>query len=469
MSSSTNSTPTGSVTITGTAIEDEVFTASNTLADADGLGAVSYQWKRDAVAISGATNSTYTLVQADVGAAITVTASYTDGGGMNESVTSAPTTAVVNVDDLPTGSVTITGTAREDEVLTASHMLADQDGLGVISWQWNRDGIAIDGATNSTYTLVQADVDAVMTVTASYIDGESTAESVTSATTSIVTNVNDSPTGGVTVRGVMRENEVLSADTSILADEDGLGPLSYQWFRSGSAIDGATSSSYMLTQTDVGAVVGVVVSYTDAYSNAESVDDIASVVVTNVNDSPTGTVIISGTAREDEVLTASHTLTDQDGLGVISWQWNRDSVLIDGATNSTYTLVQADVGAVMTVTASYTDQGGTNESVTSAATAAVVNVNDLPTGSVTITGTAREDEVLTASHTLSDQDGLGVISWQWNRDSVIAIDGATNSTYTLVQADVGAVDDRDCQAIRTARAPQKASRHRNDVSSRECK
>ena len=86
-------------------------------------------------------------------------------------------------------------------------------------------------------------------------------------------NVNDSPTGGVTVRGVMRENEVLSADTSTLADEDGLGPLSYQWFRSGSAIDGATSSSYTLTQTDVGAVVGVVVSYTDAYSNAESVDD----------------------------------------------------------------------------------------------------------------------------------------------------------------------------------------------------
>ena len=49
--------------------------------------------------------------------------------------------------------------------------------------------------------------------------------------------------------------------------------------------------------------------------------------------SPTGTVLISGTAREDEVLTASHTLADQDGLGVISWQWNRDSVMvIDEAT-----------------------------------------------------------------------------------------------------------------------------------------
>ena len=67
-------------------------------------------------------------------------------------------------------------------------MLADQDGLGVISWQWYRDSVVIDGATNSTYTLVQADVGASMTVTASYTDGEGTAESVTSAPTAVVEN-----------------------------------------------------------------------------------------------------------------------------------------------------------------------------------------------------------------------------------------------------------------------------------------
>ena len=429
--------PTGSVTIVGTLREDEVLTASHTLADQDGLGVISWQWNRDGVVIDGATDSTYTLVQADVGAVMTATASYTDGEGTAESVTSSPTSAVVNVSHSPTGSVTITGTATEDEFLTASNTLADQDGLGVISWQWNRDGVLIDGATNSTYTLVQADVGALMTVTASYTDGEGTAESVTSSPTSAVVNVNDSPTGGVTVRGVTRENEVLSADTSILADEDGLGPLDYQWFRSGSAIDGATSSSYTLTQTDVGAVVRVVVSYTDAYSNAESVDDIASVAVTNVNDSPAGSVTITGTSREDEVLTASHALTDEDGLGVMSWQWNRDGMVIDEATDSTYTLVQADVDAAMTVTANYIDGEGTAESVTSSPTSAVENVSHSPTGSVTTSGTAREDEVLTASHTLSDQDGLGVISWQWNRDGVL-IEGATDSAYTLVQADVDA-------------------------------
>ena len=647
-----NSTPTGSVTIAGTAREDEVFTASNTLADADGLGTISYQWKRDAVAISGATNSAYTLVQADVGAAITVTASYTDQGGTDESVTSTATTVVVNVNDLPTGSVTIAGTAREDEVLTASNTLADADGLGATSYQWKRDTVTISGATNSTYTLVQADVGSTITVTVSYTDQGGTNESVTSTGTASViasesavlsldylvlqanqagstvdiddivvrnlstntieyaydfnsgdltdvqllhttdgtsawefdssmtrivngklrlestgfnqngsggydsrsrmainrqlppsfeiqfsvnklqwaghffcgivdasydhspvndgnyqflsrqsggvapvdntpwvkvdgvldqirtgstlsglngsdaeyrivrqgtelsiyinstrigyasdlpdvsSSTNSTPIGSVTITGTAREDEVLTANNT-LADADGLGVVSYQWKRDAVAISGATNSTYTLVQADVGAAITVTTSYTDQGGTNESVTSAATTVVVNVNDLPTGSVTITGTAREDEVLTASNTLADADGLGTISYQWKRDAVAISGATNSAYTLVQADVGAAITVTASYTDQGGTNESVTSAATTVVVNVNDLPTGSVTITGTAREDEVLTASNTLADADGLGTISYQWKRDAV-AISGATNSAYTLVQADVGA-------------------------------
>ena len=61
--------------------EDEVLTASNDLLDEDGLGEFGYQWKRGGNNISGATASSYTLVQSDVGEVITVTASYTDGAG----------------------------------------------------------------------------------------------------------------------------------------------------------------------------------------------------------------------------------------------------------------------------------------------------------------------------------------------------------------------------------------------------
>ncbi|MYM56842.1 S8 family serine peptidase [Thalassovita mangrovi] len=431
-----NRAPTGSVTISGTATEDQVLTASNTLADEDGLGTVSYQWQRDGGNISGATSATYTLTQADVGAAITVTASYTDGGGTAESVTSAATAAVTNVNDAPTGSVSISGIATEDQVLTASNTLADEDGLGTVSYQWQRDGGNISGATSATYTLTQADVGAAITVRASYTDGQGTAESVTSAATAAVTNVNDAPTGVVSISGSVTEGGMLTASNT-LADEDGLGTISYQWQRDGGNISGATGGTYTLTQADVGAAITVRASYIDGQGTAESVTSAATAAVTNVNDAPTGVVTISGSVTEGGMLTASNTLADEDGLGTISYQWQRDGVNISGATSASYTLTQADVGAAITVTTSYTDGGGTAESVTSAATAAVTNVNDAPTGSVSISGIATEDQVLTASNTLADEDGLGTVSYQWQRDGG-NISGATSATYTLTQADVGA-------------------------------
>ncbi len=74
--------------ITGAATENQTLTADTSgLADADGLGTFSYQWQRDGANIGGATNATYTLGDADVGAAIRVVVSYTDGQGFAETET----------------------------------------------------------------------------------------------------------------------------------------------------------------------------------------------------------------------------------------------------------------------------------------------------------------------------------------------------------------------------------------------
>ena len=119
-----------------------------------GLEAAIYQWYRDGVAIGGATASSYTLGDVDVGSNITVTVSYTDGYGNPEGTTSNPVGPVANVNDTPVGVPTITGTLEEDQVLTADTSgLSDADGLGAFSYQWYRDGVAIAGATGSTYTL----------------------------------------------------------------------------------------------------------------------------------------------------------------------------------------------------------------------------------------------------------------------------------------------------------------------------
>ena len=435
-----NDAPTGGVTIDDTTpTQGQTLTAANTLADVDGLGAISYQWQRGGVNIAGATGAAYTTTQADVGQLLRVVASYTDGQGTAESVASADTAAVANVNDAPTGSVTIDDTTpTQGQTLNAANTLADVDGLGAISYQWQRGGVNIAGATGAAYTTTQADVGQLLRVVASYTDGQGTAESVASADTAAVANVNDAPTGSVTIDDTTpTQGQTLNA-ANTLADVDGLGAISYQWQRGGVNIAGATGATYTTTQADVGQLLRVVASYTDGQGTAESVASADTAAVANVNDAPTGSVTIDDTTpTQGQTLNAANTLADVDGLGAISYQWQRGGVNIAGATGAAYTTTQADVGQLLRVVASYTDAQGTAESVASADTAAVANVNDAPTGSVTIDDTTpTQGQTLTAANTLADVDGLGAISYQWQRGGV-NIAGATGATYTTTQADVG--------------------------------
>ena len=95
-----NSLATGAPTITGTAQVGQTLTAvTSGIMDANGLTNVSYtyQWIRAANAIfegaeiSGATASTYTLVEADQGLMIKVRVRFTDDNGVRETLTSAAT------------------------------------------------------------------------------------------------------------------------------------------------------------------------------------------------------------------------------------------------------------------------------------------------------------------------------------------------------------------------------------------
>ena len=434
-----NSPVTGAPNITGAVTEDETLTADTSgIGDADGLGPFSYQWKRDGINIAGATATTYTLGDDDVGKSITVLVSYLDGLGTMETVSSASTGAVANVNDLTTGSVVVTGTPVEDETLTAdASSLADDDGLGTLSYQWQRDGVDISGATGTSYTLIDTDVGAIITAQVSHTDDNGTLEIVTSTGTPGIGNINDLPAGTVTIVGSPAEDQTLTADTSTLGDDDGLGALSFQWQRDGIAIAGATADTYTLGDADVGSVMTVHVSYVDGNGTAENITSGATSAVSNVNDPATGTAVITGTPTEDQTLSAdASSIADIEGLGPFSYQWQRDGVAIAGATGTTYTLGDADVGAAMTVEVSYTDGLGTLERVTSAGTTPVANINDPLVGAPFISGTAAEDQTLTAdSSAVSDDDGLGTLSWQWYRDGN-PIDGATDSTYTLGDEDI---------------------------------
>jgi hypothetical protein len=352
-----NDALTGSVTISGTATQGETLTASNTFADPDGLGTITYQWSADGVAIEGATETTLVLGEAQVGKVITVVASYTDDHAHEESSTSTATAAIANLNDNPTGSVTIDGTATQGETLTASHTLADLDGLGTITYQWSADEVAIEGATSSTLVLGEAQVGKVITVTASYTDGHGAAESATSTGTSAIVNTNDLPTGSVTISGSAIQGQTLTV-TNTLVDLDGLGEvISYQWKADGVDIEGATGETLILGESHVGKIITVVASYTDGHETAESKASDATTTVTIPTTPPSG----GGSTPPPPVVVTPPTVTETvDGTTVQTTTTTQTRTTTDTSGNTTTTTVSTEQLTIAPITSNRTeDTGGT--------------------------------------------------------------------------------------------------------------
>ena len=462
-----NSPATGQPTIAGTAQVGEALTAdTSSIADADGLtnASYSYQWiANDGTAdteITGATDYTYTLVDADEGWTIKVQVSFTDDAGNEESLTSAATEEVEARPNTPaTGVPAINGTAQVGEMLTVDTSgIADADGLNNVaySYQWLADDADIAGATAQTYTLVDADGGAAVKVRVSFTDDTGNQEMLTSAATGTVEARPNSPaTGQPTISGTVQVGETLTADTSGISDADGLSNVaySYQWLADGADIAGATATTYTLTDADEGAAVKVRVSFTDDTANDEELTSAATDAVEARPNSPaTGQPTISGTAQVGETLTADTSgISDADGLTNVaySYQWLADDADIAGATAQTYTLVDADEGATIKVRVFFKDDAANDEELTSAATEEVDFVvqqqvaNTPASGAPVIAGTVRAGETLTVDTSdISDGDGLVNVTfgYQWisndgTRDTDIADE--TSSTYVTRPWDLG--------------------------------
>ena len=471
-----NNPATGAPTISGTPQVDQTLTAdTSAIADEDGLTGVSYsyQWVRsDGTSdgdIENATGSSYVVVSADVGGIIKVRVSFTDEADHEETLTSNPTKPVTAAPNRhATGAPTISGTPQVDQTLTAdTSAIADEDGLTGVSYsyQWVRsDGTSdgdIENATGSSYVVVSADVGGIIKVRVSFTDEADHEETLTSNPTKPVTAApNRHATGAPTISGTPQVDQTLTADTSAIADEDGLTGVSYsyQWVRSDGTSDGdienATGSSYVVVSADVGRIIKVRVSFTDEADHEETLTSNPTKPVTAApNRHATGAPTISGTPQVDQTLTAdTSAIADEDGLTGVSYsyQWVRSDGTSDGdienATGSSYVVVSADVGRIIKVRVSFTDEADHEETLTSNPTKPVTAApNRHATGAPTISGTPQVDQTLTAdTSAIADEDGLTGVSYsyQWVRSDGTSdgdIENATGSSYVVVSADVGRI------------------------------
>ena len=476
-----NTPATGAPMIGGTAQVGETLTASTSgIADADGLTNVSYgyQWIRNDgtsdIDITGATDTSYTLVADDVGQTIKVKVSFTDDADNDERLTSAATGEVeARPNRSATGAPTISGTAQVGETLTASTSdIADADGLTNVSYgyQWiANDGTSdtdITGATDSSYTLVAADEGQIIKVKVSFTDDADNDETLTSAATGeVVARPNSPATGAPTISGTAQVGETLTASTLGIADPDGLTNVSYgyQWIAndgtSDTDITGATDSTYTLVSADKGKTIKVLVTFTDDAGNGETLTSTATEAVSfavqqqTANTPATGAPTISGTAQVGETLTANtSSILDDDGLTNVTftYRWianegSSDTDITD-ATASAYTLVDADEGQTLKVRVTFTDDVGHDETLTSASTAAVAAEDPQsqeppaePTGltatvshdSVSLTWDDPGDESITGYQILRRDRALHAIG-----EFLVHVDDTGNANTTFTDNDV---------------------------------
>ena len=292
-----------------------------------------------------------------------------------------------------TGAPAITGEARVGETLTAStDGIADADGLSgaAFAFQWvSIDGGAeadIAGATDGSYTLADSDEGKAVKVRVTFTDDAENEETLTSVPTATVSARSNVPaTGAPAITGEVQVGETLTASTDGIADADGLtgAAFTFQWMSSAGGTDtditGATNASYTLADSDAGKAVKVRVTFTDDAGHAEALTSAPTATVAGRPNVPaTGAPAIAGEARAGETLTASTDgIADADGLSgaAFAFQWMSSAGGTDtdiaGATGASYELRSADVGAAVKVRASFTDDRGFAESLTSAATATV--------------------------------------------------------------------------------------------------
>lgn len=338
------------------------------------------------------------LVVALALAGCTQTLSWKDagllGGQLSGSV--APAQEPSPTEAIPTAPQPI-----EDQVLTlAMEGLEDEDGLGPLSYQWEAelaDGVwqLLEAEISAGIVPSQALVGQRLRVVVSYVDGAGYEEVLISEPTRPVINANDMPRNVPGLLGNARQHQALYFDPTGLVDDDGLGPMQWQWEVSGDGVQwrpvaGATANVLRLTQELAGQMVRATLTYVDGFGTAESVVIGPSALIEDVDDPVEGSPKIVGVAQKGEVLTAEVSgISDLDGIADlrIMWEASTDGMVwrdVQSPDPMRVVLDQSLVNLVLRLRVIVTDRLGHATTLLSAITAPVENVNSAPSGVIRI-------------------------------------------------------------------------------------
>lgn len=405
---------------------DVTFTATVTPSDA--TGTVTFKdgtTTLDTKAVSGGT-AVLTTDSLALGSH-SITATY-DGDATTAPSTSAATTQ--NIEN-PAPDTTITSGPEDGSTGNTpdASFAFESVGADVASFECSLDGEDFAACTSpQDYTKLAG---GSHTFEVRAVDATDRVDPSPAKRTWTVTGAFD-VTGSVVVSGTEKVGETLTA-TSTVVTTPASTTTTGQWFRGATAIEGATGTTYELTNDDVSSVI--------SYQETNQLADYESVVTTSNATgkitggifSVTGGIVVSGTEKVGQTLTATSTVETTPASTTTSGQWFRGETAIDYATDTTYELTNDDVSSVITYRQTDAREDFDSVVTTSNATDAITGgIITLPTP--TISGTAVVDGELTATIGEADPSDAEVVL-TWNVGGIATT--TTGDTYTVQPGDVG--------------------------------
>ena len=442
-------------------------------------GSVSYQWYSNTTnsttggtLINGATSNTYTIPSDEAVGTHYYYCEITNVVG-NDSVTVATDVIeFVIVAETPTiasqptapANCALGGTTDRDITVNASVS------EGTLTYQWytndsnsNEGGTAIGGATSATFTIPANETagDHYYYCVITNTDGES----VVTAKTDVVevTIVDITPT--IVAQPTAPANNFYGVEgrtISVEVNEGNDDDISYQWFVDGYEIVGAETDTYTIP-SDISGTHTYYCEVTNTVGTNVVTTKTNEVEFTVVAATPVITTQPTVPADTSYLGTGDRTMTVEANVpgGTLSYQWYKDNVAIEGATDNSYAIPDNEPIGTHSYYCVVTNSGGGE---TTTATSDIVNVEivaETPSISSVVTPAANpvygttENRTLEVNAGTSNSSTAGTITYQWYKNTTdsnvggTAIDNANGSTYEIPDTEEPGTYYYYCEIINT--------------------
>ncbi len=219
---------------------------------ATGTPPLSYQWQKNGAPVSGATSSSYATpatATSDSGATFSVVVRNSAGSVASRAAKLTVSAVVPSIATQPADATVSAGSSATFTVVAG--------GTAPLTYQWRKAGAPIPGATAASYTTpatASSDNGSGFTVVVANSAGTVTSRIAMLTVTSTAPTITTQPADQSVHAGQTATFSVVAA---------GGAPLAYQWRKNGTAVAGATGTSYttgVISTADSGTLYSVLVS-----------------------------------------------------------------------------------------------------------------------------------------------------------------------------------------------------------------